>query len=227
MDRSRGERSFSSLPGFAARLYDSLAQNKAIRLQYKEIAQDLTSRIEKGRLLDVGTGPGYLLLEINKLNPDIKLFGLDVSEAMLNRAVLNLQGCGVDLRQGNISSSDYESNSFDLVTCSGSFYLWDKPLEGLEEIYRILINGGSANLYETHRDIDRNIVQDCMRENLKGESLLQRILAPRFFLRQLGMTYSRSELVELLAMTRFANQHSVVEITLAGIPAWLRIELYK
>ena len=39
-----------------------------MQLYYKEIAQDLTSRLSAGRLLDVGTGPGRLLQAICRLS---------------------------------------------------------------------------------------------------------------------------------------------------------------
>jgi ubiquinone/menaquinone biosynthesis C-methylase UbiE len=227
MQKSRGEEDFINIPGFAAKLYDSLMQSKATRLQYQEIAQDLVSRIDGGRLLDIGTGPGYLLLEIHKLNPRIELFGLDISTAMLRQARVNLTGINVDLRLGNIRSTEYERDSFELVTCSGSFYLWDRPLEGLEEIYRILKIKSAAYLYETHRDIDKERVADKMRENLEQDNLIRRILAPRFFFKQLGMTYNKNEIREILEKTSFVNRYRIEEMTLAGLPVWLRIVLEK
>src|SRR5665648_94421 len=154
MKTSRGEDSFVKLPTFAAKLYDSMMQSEATKMQYKEIAQDLVSQLEDGRLLDIGTGPGHLLCEIHKLNPNIELYGLDISNSMVEQASRNLADSRVDLQCGNIRTTNYKSDYFDLITCSGSFYLWDNPIESLEEIYRILKPGGAAFLYETHRDID-------------------------------------------------------------------------
>ena len=168
MNKSRSEENFLNFPGYAARLYDSFVQSNATSLQYQEIAQDLISKIEKGRLLDIGTGPGYLLLEIQKLNPSIELYGLDISTAMVDQASRNLAGFKVDLQQGNIRATEYESEFFDLITCSGSLFLWDSPVEGLDEIHRILKGGRSAYLYELYRDIDEKIFLEKIRENLKG-----------------------------------------------------------
>jgi 2-polyprenyl-3-methyl-5-hydroxy-6-metoxy-1,4-benzoquinol methylase len=50
-----------------------------MQLHYREIAQDLTSRLSAGHLLDVGTGPGRLLQAIHSLNPAIDLYDLDIS----------------------------------------------------------------------------------------------------------------------------------------------------
>jgi ubiquinone/menaquinone biosynthesis C-methylase UbiE len=102
MNKGLGGEYFSNLPGFAASLYDSMMRIKAIRLQYQEMAQDLVSRIDRGALLDIGTGPGFLLLEIHKLNPRIELNRLDLSKAMVNLARNNLAILKIDLRMGTI-----------------------------------------------------------------------------------------------------------------------------
>ena len=95
---SRGQDSFANLPGFAARLYSSLTKTRAIKRQHQEIARDLVSRIERGRMLDIGTGPGKLLFEIHQINPGIELFGLDISESMVQLAKKNLVGISVNVR---------------------------------------------------------------------------------------------------------------------------------
>ena len=129
---SKGEGSFVNLPRFGARLYDSLTQTRPIEALFKEVGQYVASKIRHGRLLDVGDGPGRLLFEIYRLNPEIELFGLDISDSMVQLAKKNLSGIRADLRQGNICSTNYESNFFDVVTCTGSFYLWNHPKECLE-----------------------------------------------------------------------------------------------
>jgi ubiquinone/menaquinone biosynthesis C-methylase UbiE len=223
----RGEESFAHFPGFAAKLYDGLMKTKAIELHFREIAQDLVCRISQGRLLDIGTGPGKLLLEIHTLSPSIELFGLDISAAMVQQAKRNLAGIRVDLRQGSIRATDYASGSFDLVTCSGSFYLWDSPEESLEEVHRILKEGRSAYFYETHKDFNRDELLERMKANLRGENLLRRLVAPRAMMKQLRMTYRVDEINEIIERTSFGRSYAVEEVTIVGLPIWLRIKLEK
>ncbi len=166
---NRGEARFTKFPGFAARLYDRLTQEKAIRPQYTEVAQDLALRISGGRLLDVGAGPGRLLLDMHKLRPDVELHGLDISASMVQLARRNLVGTPAEIRQGSIEQTEYRNEFFDLVTCMGSFYLWNNPQRCLEEIFRILKPGQSAYLYETHRDCNVDEVWSPVREKLRGE----------------------------------------------------------
>jgi len=225
--RNRGEHSFINLPRFGASLYDRMTQSRAIKAQFREIAQDLVSRVSHGRLLDIGTRPGRLLIEIHKMNSDIELFGLDVSASMIGAARKNLTGIKTDLRQGNIRSTSYESDFFDIITCTGSFYLWEYPVESLEEIFRILKEGQSAYLYETYKDFDRIELKKALRANLKNEQLLLRLITPFFLKKQLKMTYKSGEVAEIIEQTRFAGNYKLDMIILAGLPIWMRIELRK
>ena len=43
--------------------------------------------VERGKLLDIGCGPGNLDRKISVLHPDLTVVGLDESEAMLGRAM--------------------------------------------------------------------------------------------------------------------------------------------
>ncbi len=224
---SRGQRSFVSLPSFAARLYNSLTQTRAMQRQYREIALDLASRMERGRILDVGTGTGRLLFELRQLNPAFELFGLDISASMAALARRQLSGIGADIRLGDMQHTGYDDNFFDMVTCTGSFYLWDFPRECLDEVFRILKPGRSAYLFETYRECDRAEVRKAIKSNLQGESPLRRVIAPRLFSKQLRMTYNTAEVGAILRQTRFAPSNAIDRITLVGVPAWLRIRLTK
>jgi ubiquinone/menaquinone biosynthesis C-methylase UbiE len=224
---SRGQRSFADFPSIAAKLYDSMTRTRAIQCQYREIAADLASRIESGRILDVGTGPGRLLAELRQLNPAFELYGLDISASMVELARRRLSGLGIDIRLGDMQHSGYDDNFFDIVTCTGSFYLWDAPQKCLEEVFRILKPGQSAYLFESYRDCDQAEVRKGLKTNLKGESLVRRVIAPCLFRKQLGMTYRMAEVATIIQQTRFARSHAIDRIRLAQLPAWLRIRLTK
>ncbi|HMF34649.1 MAG TPA: class I SAM-dependent methyltransferase, partial [Candidatus Lokiarchaeia archaeon] len=212
---------------FAAHMYGKMTSTKALAMQVNEIAQDLVLRIDQGRLLDVGTGPGRLLAEVHRLNPAIELYGLDISDGMVSLAQQNLIGMGADLRVGNICEAPYDRDFFDLVTCTGSFYLWNNPRESLDEIYRILKPGQAAYLFESHKDYDSGELKQLMKENLKGEGFFKRKLMPTFLQKQLRMTYSVAEVQEIVEQTQFAENYTIDKITLARLPIWQRIELRK
>jgi len=223
----RGESSFLKLPRFAAKMYDKMMHAAPIQIQITQIAEYLLKVIEKGRLLDIGTGHGRLLLEINSINPLIELYGLDISKAMISIAQKNLEGIKVDLEVGNIQKAPYESNFFDLITCTGSFYLWNLPEKGLEEIFRILKKGFSAYLFETHKDYDENELKKAIQLNLKDENFFYRKVIPRFLKKQLKMTHEIEELEQIIKATSFKRSYAVEKIVLANLPIWLCIKLTK
>jgi ubiquinone/menaquinone biosynthesis C-methylase UbiE len=197
-----------------------------MRIQFQEIARELLTRVNRGRLLDVGTGHGRLLREISTLNPDIELHGLDISSAMVRRAAKNLAGLKVDLRVANICSTGYEADFFDLVTCTGSFYLWSQPLAGLQEIYRILVPGGSAHLFEPNADTPEADLGK-IRVVLQRETFLRRLIGPHFIMRAVRMGLRLRQLRSVFDDSPFRKNYSIQRITLGGLPIWLHITLNK
>jgi len=198
-----------------------------MKIQRSQIAEVLSHQINEGAFLDVGTGHGRLLIEINKLNPKIELYGLDISEKMINLAKTNLINIKADLQIGNITNTNYQSNYFDLITCTGSFYLWNAPIEGLNEIHRILKPNKTAILFESHKEYDESNLKVEIKKNLFNEGFFNRKLVPYFLKKQLKMTYDINELINLLNKSLFKKSFSVNKITLANLPIWLKIELKK
>jgi ubiquinone/menaquinone biosynthesis C-methylase UbiE len=225
--KTRGERYFVGLPRFGARLYDRFLNVEPIQGRIAEIAHDLVSRIESGNLLDVGTGPGRLLLEISRLNPTSELFGLDISDSMIKVARNNLQNIRANLRVGSIRHTEYERDFFTAVSSVGSFYLWDYPEESLEEIFRILQKGKSAYLFEVYKDIDETEYRNALRKNLRQLDWVRRLVGPFALRKSLKMSYRTEDFVRIIEKTSFARSYTIEKIELSGLPMWARITLKK
>jgi len=225
--KSRGETQFLNFPRFAAGLYSRLARTRSLQQQYQEIAACLVSQVQSGCLLDIGTGPGRLLLEVHKLNPGFQLYGLDISQAMIELARQNLAGVTVDLKTVNVCETGYKDDFFDMVVCTGSFYLWDKPEQGLDEIYRILKPGCSAHLFETNRTYNRDAYRAALKANLKREGLAMRLFGPFLLAKALPMAYRIYEVETIAGRTSFAGRCRIEEIALVGLPIWMHIQLTK
>ena len=223
----RGEAQFTRLPRFGASLYDWFLGAEPIHARVAEVARFLVSRMDQGRLLDIGMGPGRLLAEIHRLRPGLELFGLDISSAMVQRATENLKGVPADLRAGTIRHTDYESDFFDAATCIGSFYLWDHPEDSLQEIFRILKPGRSAFLFETRRDYDETAYRNALRNNLRKLDLIRRMLGPAALGKALRMSYHTGELAGILARTSFSKSYQIENVILSGLPVWVRITATK
>lgn len=224
---SRGEASFVRMPAFGAALYDALMRGDNLDRHYAEIAADLVERGARGRLLDVGMGPGRVLLGLHRLAPALELHGLDISAAMVERCRRNLGDVAAQLRVGTIRETDYPDGHFDVVTSAGSFYLWDEPAACLDEIFRILRPGGAACLYETHRDFDVAAFRSALATVQAGLSWPRRKISAHFLRKQLALTYSVEEVRAIVRGTRFSSAAEIEPIVLAGLPVALRIALRR
>lgn len=226
--KTRGEAQYINIPFFAVRLYDNLTSIKGISKSFEEIAGLIGNNLNQGNLLDVGTGPGRLLLEISKRVPQINLFGLDISRSMINRAKQNLANIpNVDLRIGNINQTDFQDNFFDCIVSTGSFYNWDNPVHGLNEIYRILKPGKTAYIFDTYKDFDKKLLKDRLEENLREYNLLRKMASEYFLRKQLSMTYSKKEYDKILIQTYFKDSFKVQPVELGNLPINVRLECRK
>jgi ubiquinone/menaquinone biosynthesis C-methylase UbiE len=221
------EAHFLRMPRFAARLYDWFLLMEPTKAQTRDVARDLATRIEQGRLLDIGAGPGRLLLELHRLNPRIELFGLDISPAMIDVARRNLNGIPVDLRQGRAEQTGLPADFFDLVTCTGSLYLWDYPGEGLEEVFRILKRGCSAYLFEVYKDVNKEAFRTALQSRLRELDVFRRLIGPFALRKALSIAARTDEYVAMIKNTSFAESFTVDKIELGAVPMWLRIILTK
>jgi len=132
------------------RRYDVLAR-RLLRRAYRRIAADLVAGTPDGAdVLDVGTGPGVLLMELAERRPDLRLVGLDLSEDMVTLAQKNL-GDRATVRVGDVTALPFATDSFDLVVTSFSAHHWDDPAAAVPEIDRVLRPGGRFVLYDFGR----------------------------------------------------------------------------
>jgi len=220
----------------AAKLCNYVSHRRERAGLYKEIAQEIISRINRGNLLDIGTGAGMLLKSVYCLNPTINLYGLDISEAIIKVAKKNLEEYNIsaDLRQGNIERTNYDNNFFHLATCTASFSYWNHPITCLDEIHRILKKGGLGVLFEPYQEINMEELKETIETSLQGESRLRKFFAIRLnvwglkYGHRLGLKlYTLQEIEEIVKQTRFAENYLIEKISVAGFPVYSRIILPK
>lgn len=110
---------------------------------------------QKGRLLDVATGTGDVLLGILKIRGDLMMTGIDPSEGMLDVArekfskKANLYRESIQLQTGDARNLPFPDNSFDVVTISWGIRNVNPFQQGLREILRVLKPGGSIVILES------------------------------------------------------------------------------
>ena len=107
--------------------------------------------IQQGdRVLDVGSGSGTdVLIAATLAGPGGKIYGLDMTEAMLTKARKNAAKMGatqVEFVEGNAEKIPLPDASVDVVTSNGVLNLVpDKP-RAFSEIFRILRSGGRIQI---------------------------------------------------------------------------------
>ena len=87
-------------------------------------------------ILDVGCAKGYMLYDFFKLNSDLNLQGIDISDYAVNNCVDKLKK---NLIVGCASRLPYEDNSFDLVISINTIHNLElnKCSQALKEIERV------------------------------------------------------------------------------------------
>jgi len=128
-----------------------------MRLIYRRFVGDLAGDLAPGiRLLDVGTGPGYLLGYLAQARPDLSLWGLDFSYGMIRRARPRQAALAPQARPRWVVADacrlPFPAGVFGQVVATFSFHIWPCPVAGLQELLRVLAPGGQAWAYELRRE---------------------------------------------------------------------------
>ena len=164
-----------AMRGVGAAFYNKISSSAVFQRHYELVASDILSYCsaqhpfrEQGALLDVGTGPAYLLLKIHQKSPNMRLAGIDPSPAMLAKGRQNVSAAGLDevieLKDGGATNMPFPDESFDIVVSTASIHHWKEPTAGINEIYRVLEKGGYALLYDVVSDTPKEILEQFSRE---------------------------------------------------------------
>jgi ubiquinone/menaquinone biosynthesis C-methylase UbiE len=136
--------------GRSSRVYDVVAR-RVLRGVYRRLAADVAAVAPAGgAVLDVGTGPGVLLVELARGRPDLRLTGVDRSPDMTATAQRNLESFGdrASARVGDVTSLPFPDHSFDMIVSSLSLHHWDDPEAAVPELARVLRPGGRVYIYD-------------------------------------------------------------------------------
>lgn len=103
-------------------------------------------------IIDLGTGPGLLLLDLARRFTEAQIVGVEAQPEMVKRALERTQGnerlrlCVHDLSQPNIPELD--EGKADLVIASMLLHEMQTPTTLIDEISRLLRPGGRVIVYD-------------------------------------------------------------------------------
>jgi len=143
---------FNSLfTGRGSRVYDVVMVRLARRL-YRRVIGDIAPVLSEGKVLDAGTGPGTLAREIARRQPQLQVYGIDLSEDMIRLAREHAKREQLEERVhfaiGNVAHLPYPDHYFDLVVSTISMHHWYELEQPLRDLYRVLRPGGRLWIYD-------------------------------------------------------------------------------
>ena len=120
-------------------------------------AARLVAGRERGRALDIGTGPGQIVIKLARRLTLWKFVGVDRSQGMVAQACANLASAGgalagrVDFQVADGNSLPFPEKSFDLVMCNSVLHHLAEPEKLFSEMARLAKSGGAILLRDLRR----------------------------------------------------------------------------
>ena len=138
-----------------ARLYNAVAPT-VLRPLYARVARDVAAVAEvdesPAKILEIGSGPGELALEIARRLPQAEVLGVDLADAMVARAAERARDAAVHLRVqfqiADAANLPLADGSFDIAVSTLSLHHWADPGAVFAELGRVLRPGGVALVYD-------------------------------------------------------------------------------
>jgi arsenite methyltransferase len=118
-------------------------------------------------VLDLGCGAGLDLYFYAKAVAETgKVYGLDISEDMVNKARKNMETVGmknVEIKCGHSDSLPFQDNFFNVVASNGIYNLSPDKERVMQEVYRVLKPGGRTVFCEV---VLKDKLPESVRKNI-------------------------------------------------------------
>ena len=110
------------------------------------------------KVLDIGCGPGWYSVQYSK--GGAKVYAIDISSITVELAkkISDHEGLAINIEQGNAEQLDFPDNYFDLVISNGVLHHTPDYIKAINETFRVLKFGGTANLTFYRKGILHNPV---------------------------------------------------------------------
>jgi ubiquinone/menaquinone biosynthesis C-methylase UbiE len=118
-----------------ARLYEGSSPCARFFNERLHIVMNVIRNVARGKVLDVGCGPGILLSRM--ASTDLELSGVDCCPEMIAEAKIRTARTGVKLVLGRAEELPFEDQTFDVVLALGVLEYLPDVIKGLGEIARV------------------------------------------------------------------------------------------
>jgi len=137
--KTRAERYFNTATTVHAPLYEPLAE---------QIVSDYNLSDKTGTGIDLGGGPGNLVVELALKTPRMHWINADINPHFFHytRKLADEANVShhISTLRADAQKLPLKNGSVDIVVSRGSFHLWNDKYKAFSEIYRVLKSGGTA-----------------------------------------------------------------------------------
>ncbi len=138
--------------------------------------EQVLSEIDGGKVLDVATGDGeFVELLVRHLRSYSSITGVDVDQNLLSDAIRSHSRSNIRFRVADARRLPFADARFDTVTLSDALHHFDRPMEPLSEMMRVLMPGGMLILHEMAADglsPKQQVMADLHRIKAEVDSML-------------------------------------------------------
>lgn len=193
------------IPGPFASLYEK-ATRLAVETYYSQVAREVVSFLRAGRILDLGTGPGVLPIEIAKRAPSLSVDGIDLSPRLIGMARKNASraclGGRVRFEIGDAAHIHAGEKAYDMVISTGMLHMLKDPTNILRESHRVLKPGREAWIYDPAR-ISSQLNMKKWRDSLTVQERVALLLFKLYARIHPSRGYEKEELVSIIRESPF------------------------
>ena len=130
----------------------NMAATTNLKPVYPHLARFITETLDlkekNGIGIDIGGGPGDLIIELSKLITNMYWINVDINpyyiQYLVNKSIKNNCIGQVGSLCEDVKKLPLKDNYADVIVSRGSFQFWGDIEKGFTEIYRVLKPGGNA-----------------------------------------------------------------------------------
>jgi ubiquinone/menaquinone biosynthesis C-methylase UbiE len=213
------QKKVEQIPGPSAYFYNIFIKRLLSKPELK-IAKDVVLKAKQGVIVDLGSGTGYLSIEIAKRRPDLQIYGIDLSKKMVHIATHNAKGVkNIQFKNHNAADLPFVDDSIDFIVSTGSFHHWKYPVKVFNESYRVLKHNGEAWIYDGCYNLpDIEVVKLVQKYGFFQYLIFSRIQRLHGF----DWEEYHTKIKSLLQNTKFKDRFQ-----LDLLDGWMRISLWK
>lgn len=215
-----------AIPESAAEDYDVLAR-KIVPELYSGFVEAVARELRSGKVLDVGTGPGYVPIEIAKRAEGVFVEGIDLTRKLIKIAERNANEAGlsgkIHFEVGNATNMRFEDNSYDMVISTGAMHHWKYPARVIDEMCRVLRPGGEAWVLDPNKECSKEDWEEFLERiiHLSGVGFFGRLWLRLGVWKEVKVDcYSRAEIEEMVRASSFSS----CDIQIDGVFMTIRLK---